>query len=50
LGGGLSIGLAGALSLLLDDRCKGFAWDIVILGALAGLGGSMVCHVFLLYM
>ncbi|CAO3598439.1 unnamed protein product [Absidia cylindrospora] len=42
LGGGLSVGLAGALSLLLDSRCHGFAWDIVVLGALAGLGGSLI--------
>ncbi|KAI8335701.1 integral membrane protein DUF92-domain-containing protein [Chlamydoabsidia padenii] len=42
LAGGTCVGLAGALSLLLDQRCDGFHWDLVVLGALAGLGGSMI--------
>ncbi|CAO3616586.1 unnamed protein product [Cunninghamella blakesleeana] len=42
LGGGLTIGLASAISLLFDQRCTGFAWDLVLLGSLAGLGGSLI--------
>ncbi|KAI9302850.1 integral membrane protein DUF92-domain-containing protein [Cunninghamella echinulata] len=42
LGGGITIGIVSALSLLVDQRCSGFAWDLVVLGSLAGLGGSLV--------
>ncbi|SAM07099.1 hypothetical protein [Absidia glauca] len=42
LAGGAVIGLASTLSLLLDRRCDGFHWDLIILGALAGFGGSMI--------
>lgn len=44
LAGGAVIGLASTLSLLLDRRCDGFHWDLIVLGALAGFGGSMVSH------
>ncbi|KAG0188110.1 Transmembrane protein 19 [Apophysomyces sp. BC1034] len=40
--GGAVIGLAGSVALALDKRCQGFSWEIVILGTLAGLGGSLI--------
>ncbi|KAI8082716.1 integral membrane protein DUF92-domain-containing protein, partial [Halteromyces radiatus] len=42
LAGGLCIGLVAALSLALDQRCHGFDWSVIILGAMAGLGGSLI--------
>ncbi|KAI8073249.1 integral membrane protein DUF92-domain-containing protein [Gongronella butleri] len=42
LGGGLLIGLVGALSMALDRRCGTWDWSLVLVGAAAGLGGSLI--------
>lgn len=42
LAGGATIGLTGAISMSLQQKCHGVAWELVIVGALAGLGGSLV--------
>lgn len=42
LAGGAFVGLTGAITLALEQPCHGFAWEILLLGALAGVGGSMV--------
>ncbi|KAI8371437.1 integral membrane protein DUF92-domain-containing protein [Radiomyces spectabilis] len=42
LAGGATIGLVAAFTLALEQSCHGFAWEIVLLGALAGLGGSLL--------
>ncbi|KAI7881610.1 hypothetical protein K492DRAFT_176961, partial [Lichtheimia hyalospora FSU 10163] len=42
LAGGATIGLTGAISMTLQQQCHGVAWELVIVGALAGLGGSLV--------
>lgn len=43
--GGAAMGLAAALTLALEQSCHGFAYEIVLLGAAAGLVGSLVrCH------
>lgn len=40
--GGFVVGLSGAITLYLEQPCHGFAWDLIVLGSLAGLGGSLV--------
>lgn len=42
LAGGVVIGLVAALTLYLEQPCHGFAWELVLLSSLAGLGGSLV--------
>ncbi|KAI8886455.1 hypothetical protein K501DRAFT_244156 [Backusella circina FSU 941] len=42
LAGGLFVGLIGALSLYLEQPCHGVAYELVILGGVAGLGGSLI--------
>ncbi|ORX61553.1 hypothetical protein DM01DRAFT_1316337 [Hesseltinella vesiculosa] len=42
LGGGLLIGLVGAISLSMDPRCNGIDYRLILLGAAAGLGGSLI--------
>lgn len=42
LAGGATVGLAAAITLAIEQPCHGFAWEILILGALAGVGGSMI--------
>lgn len=42
LAGGAFVGLAGAITLAIEQPCHGFAWEILLLGAFAGVGGSMV--------
>lgn len=44
LAGGATVGLAAAITLSLEQSCHGFAWEILLLGAFAGIGGSMVKH------
>ena len=40
--GGAAVGLAGAITLIVQQPCHGPPWEIVLLGGLAGLGGSLV--------
>ncbi|KAI9485223.1 MAG: integral membrane protein DUF92-domain-containing protein [Benjaminiella poitrasii] len=42
LAGGALVGLSGALTLAFEQPCHGFAWELIILGSFAGLGGSLV--------
>ncbi|KAI9498939.1 integral membrane protein DUF92-domain-containing protein [Zychaea mexicana] len=42
IAGGAAVGLAGAITLWIQQPCHGTPWDIVLLGALAGLGGSLI--------
>lgn len=42
LAGGFVVGVLGALTLYLEQPCHGFAWELTVLGSLAGLGGSLV--------
>ncbi|OAD79823.1 hypothetical protein PHYBLDRAFT_91853, partial [Phycomyces blakesleeanus NRRL 1555(-)] len=42
IGGGAFIGLMGAICLAFESPCHGFAWDIIVLGSCAGLGGSLI--------
>lgn len=42
LAGGIVVGLSAAITLAIEQPCHGFAWEVIIVGALAGLGGSMV--------
>ncbi|KAG2204821.1 hypothetical protein INT47_004096 [Mucor saturninus] len=42
LAGGAVVGLSAAITLALEQSCHGFAWEIVLVGSLAGLGGSMI--------
>ncbi|OBZ81092.1 Transmembrane protein 19, partial [Choanephora cucurbitarum] len=42
LAGGALVGFSAALTLYLEQACYGFAWELIVLGSLAGLGGSMV--------
>lgn len=42
LAGGAVVGLSAALTLALEQPCHGFAWEMILVGSLAGLGGSMV--------
>jgi hypothetical protein len=43
--GGAAIGLSAAITLALEQRCHGFPYEIVLIGAAAGLVGSLVrCH------
>lgn len=43
--GGATMGLSAAVTLALEQHCHGFAYEIVLLGAAAGLVGSLVrCH------
>lgn len=46
LAGGAVVGLSAALTLALEQPCHGFAWEIVLVGSFAGLGGSMVSFFF----
>ena len=40
--GGATMGLAAAITLALEQRCHGFAYEILLVGAAAGLIGSLV--------
>lgn len=40
--GGVAIGLSAAITLALEQPCHGFAYEIVLAGAAAGLIGSLV--------
>ncbi|ORY99395.1 integral membrane protein DUF92-domain-containing protein [Syncephalastrum racemosum] len=44
LAGGAAVGLSGALCLTLQraTSCHGLAWEYIVVGALAGLGGSLI--------
>ncbi|KAG2219427.1 hypothetical protein INT45_010618 [Circinella minor] len=42
IGGGATVGLAGAIALAIQQPCHGLPWEIVALGGLAGLGGSLI--------
>lgn len=42
LAGGAFVGLAGSLTLWFEQSCHGFAWELIVLGSFAGLGGSLV--------
>ncbi|KAI8150025.1 integral membrane protein DUF92-domain-containing protein [Fennellomyces sp. T-0311] len=42
LAGGAAVGLAGAITLVVQQPCHGLPWEIVLLGGLAGLGGSLI--------
>lgn len=42
LAGGAFIGSAASLTLWFEQPCHGFAWELVVLGSFAGLGGSLV--------
>ena len=44
IGGGIAVGLAGAITLAIQQSCHGFPWEIIVLGGLAGLGGSLVTY------
>lgn len=41
-GGGATIGLSAAITLALEQPCHGFAYEILFVGAAAGLIGSLV--------
>ncbi|KAG2187262.1 hypothetical protein INT44_004947 [Umbelopsis vinacea] len=41
-GGGATMGLAAAITLALEQRCHGFAYEIMLVGAAAGLVGSLI--------
>ncbi|KAJ2964826.1 hypothetical protein NQZ79_g381 [Umbelopsis isabellina] len=40
--GGATMGLSAAVTLALEQHCHGFAYEIVLLGAAAGLVGSLI--------
>ncbi|KAM3581396.1 hypothetical protein VKS41_006221 [Umbelopsis sp. WA50703] len=40
--GGAAIGLSAAITLALEQRCHGFPYEIVLIGAAAGLVGSLI--------
>ncbi|KAF7729306.1 Transmembrane protein 19 [Apophysomyces ossiformis] len=42
IAGGTVIGLSGAIAVALDKRCIVFPWQLVLLGTVAGLGGSLI--------
>ncbi|KAL7332474.1 hypothetical protein PS15p_204514 [Mucor circinelloides] len=42
LAGGAFVGLAGALTLYFEQPCHGFAWELIVLGSFAGVGGSLI--------
>ncbi|CEG71377.1 hypothetical protein RMATCC62417_07121 [Rhizopus microsporus] len=42
LAGGGFIGLMAALTLWFDQPCHGFAWEIILVGLLSGIGGSLI--------
>ncbi|CAO3695886.1 unnamed protein product [Rhizopus stolonifer] len=42
LAGGGFIGLTAAISLWFEQECGGFGWDVLIVGLLSGLIGSLV--------
>ncbi|KAI8970952.1 integral membrane protein DUF92-domain-containing protein [Pilobolus umbonatus] len=42
LAGGAFIGLLASLTLYIEQACHGFAWELIVLGSVAGLGGSMI--------
>ncbi|KAI7899387.1 integral membrane protein DUF92-domain-containing protein [Cokeromyces recurvatus] len=42
LAGGALVGLSGAFTLALEQPCHGFAWELIVLGSFAGLGGSLI--------
>lgn len=42
LAGGATMGLVGAMTLVIQQPCHGLPWEFVIIGSLAGLGGSLI--------
>lgn len=42
LAGGATMGLAGAVTLAAQQRCHGLPWEFIVIGSLAGLGGSLI--------
>ncbi|KAI9265080.1 integral membrane protein DUF92-domain-containing protein [Phascolomyces articulosus] len=42
IAGGACVGLSGAITLAIQQSCHGLPWEIVVLGGLAGLGGSLI--------
>ncbi|KAI8390076.1 integral membrane protein DUF92-domain-containing protein [Blakeslea trispora] len=42
LAGGALVGFSAALTLYLEQACYGFAWELIVLGSFAGVGGSMI--------
>ncbi|RCH98042.1 Transmembrane protein 19 [Rhizopus stolonifer] len=40
--GGTLVGLSAAMTLYIEQACYGFAWELVLVGCLAGVGGSLM--------